>query len=277
MKNNKPKTKSSKKKAVARNKSASTERPRPGIQKGKPSARAKLSVRQKEENPVLKEAMAWLKDVIDIQNSCIKKEHSYVDKLDNFKKVLMHLDSDLIKKVEGRDSNKILKFIKKDIDEKAIPLINSIEELVKHEKYQMRIVSEEKHLLKEMKKDVKHRHWRAIFRIVEEGVVERSEQREFRLDVKTLKKFHKLYKKLSKVLKDARNIEDKFDKHKIKLTPEAKYAIIEDLYEILWNIQELYEVSCTYEMVFHDLLAKEKMLLQSEILREHLLYEMEGT
>lgn len=190
-------------------------------------------------------AIEELRAFINTENQLVIEEHALIDKLQSWDYIIAHLDERLPTNLTH------LYKLNVAISEGLIEIRGLIETGILKG---LRIEKEEEHLLQKLKKDVKHRNWRAVKE--EEALEGQGEKKAIRLKKHELKKLHSKISKLAKLMKSSR-LKKVLEKDLTSPKQKEEYENIEEYY-----FTEIYKFLRAYEEIFRHLWEKELVLIK---------------
>lgn len=188
-------------------------------------------------------AVSQLRESIITESQLVEEEHEFLSKLLEWDYVILHLSERIpeemkdLHKLNGNISDKLLEIRK---------LVESGE--LEH----LHIEKEEEQILRQLKKDVEHRDWRAVKKDINKETKEVKRVR--KLDKKELKKLHSKFIDLMRLMKKD-NLISAIEEDLTVPKEREKYEKLEEYYFL-----QIYKFIRAYERIFRHLWRKESML-----------------
>jgi len=210
---------------------------------------------------IIADSLEQLKQIIEVQEKAESMEHNLREKIIHFKKILDYIDKTILDMLSWQQKLKLSKYLK----EQAYPIVEELQRLAKESQYELHIIGEEKKFVSLLSKDLKYKHWKAVYKEVKkEEVLESIEEHEIRLDIKSLKLLHGYFNKLKQVMARTKVLEEELEKQKFKVEQKTGEELERSFIKIRYYLMDLYDFSKAYEFLFKDLLDKEQILLKNE-------------
>lgn len=218
-------------------------------------------------------AVEDLRAFIDTEKQFVQEEHDFKDKLYSWDYVILHLEERIPKNMTH------LIELNVEIGDRLAKIRDFIEEKMHVE---IKFLKEEEHILKKLKKDVKHRKWRAVKKDI--ALEKKEEKRVLRLEIDELKELHSKFEELLQLTtyttlvlainKDIMELMKRSDKtiSKEELTEISKRAkdrllvlTVQKQKEEYERLEEYYFIQIhkfvrAYERIFRHLWRKERRL-----------------
>lgn len=210
---------------------------------------------------IIAESLEQLRQLIEVQKKAEFMEHNLREKIFHFKNILDFIDIGMLELLNWNQKLRLSKYLK----EQAYPIVEELQKLSEHRNYELQIIAEEEKFVHLLSRHLKYRNWKAVYKeLKKEEVMESLEQHEMRLDVESLKVLHNYFKKLADVMARTKEIEEALEMKQFKVDEKTGGELERSFIKIRYYLMDLHDFTKAYELLFKDLLEKEKILLKNE-------------